>query len=63
MESPDAKVQCNLGNHLAQVPILGRSKLRHRKVRKTAWVVCLVEPGLQNLSTVTCQRIVPPSAL
>ena len=37
MESPDAKVQCNLGNHLAQVPILGRSKLRHRKVRKTAW--------------------------
>lgn len=37
MASPDAKVQCNLGNHLAQAPILGRSKLRHRKVRKTAW--------------------------
>ena len=36
-EAPDAKVQCNLGNHLAQAPILGRNKLGHGKVRKMAW--------------------------
>ena len=61
-ESPDATVQCNLGNHLTQAPVLGRSKLRHRKLRKEAWA-CLVEPGFLNLSAVTCQWIVPPSAL